>query len=609
MGAGFLDALFSTPILHGPRVSRDGRWAAWSWFHAGPSADVFAAPTDGASPPVRMTRTAQNTFVVSWAPDGRSLIVSQDEDGDERAQLFAVHLDRPETMVPLTDPRPNHYIRGGELHPSEPWLFIGANVDTASGEEIDPTWIYRLDLAGRERLCIARPLKPAPVDPRLSPDGTTLLYHRSDRHPSGSQIWVVGSGGDGDRQVLDFGAETKVRGSWTPDGRSILFLADAGTHRRLGLCDVDGGEIRWLVDDQARNVESAHAPFGTDRIVVIEVREARTRATLLDVATREESPFPETPGSLVPLAPTPAGTWVGVTSRSTQPADLVLFPPAGGAPFRSLTDLWERTGVAKSKLRPAEDFRWTSEDGLPIQGWLYRSGGRDCGTIVVVHGGPTSHTEDRFSPLVQYLVSRGFNVFEPNYRGSTGFGLKFRDAIKEDGWGGREQTDIKTGIEALIAAGVARAGAVGITGTSYGGYSTWCALVRWPPELVAAGVPICGMTDLVLDYETTRPDLRPYCEQMLGGSPAEVPERYRERSPIHAVGNVSVPVLIVQGLKDPNVTPDNVRAIRTALDAAGVPYDFLAFEDEGHGISRTANLKILYPRMADFFLAAFARRG
>jgi dipeptidyl aminopeptidase/acylaminoacyl peptidase len=199
----------------------------------------------------------------------------------------------------------------------------------------------------------------------------------------------------------------------------------------------------------------------------------------------------------------------------------------------------------------------------------------------------------------------GFDVLEPNYRGSTGFGLAFREKIKECFWGGLEQDDIRTGIAHLIAAGIARPGRIGITGTSYGGYSAWCAITRWPRDVVAAAAPICGMTDLVVDYETTRPDLRPYSEEMLGGRPDQVPERYRERSPVHFVADIVGALLIVQGARDPNVTPANVAAIRGALDAAGIRHDILVFDDEGHGIAKPRNQRILYQRLAAFFEKAF----
>jgi dipeptidyl aminopeptidase/acylaminoacyl peptidase len=93
---------------------------------------------------------------------------------------------------------------------------------------------------------------------------------------------------------------------------------------------------------------------------------------------------------------------------------------------------------------------------------------------------------------------------------------------------------------------------------------------------------------------------------MMGGTPEEVPERYHERSPINFVKNIRGRLLIVQGLKDPNVTPDNVHAVRGVLGELGIAYELLTFEDEGHGIVRPKNLKVLYPRLADFFEAAFA---
>jgi dipeptidyl aminopeptidase/acylaminoacyl peptidase len=118
---------------------------------------------------------------------------------------------------------------------------------------------------------------------------------------------------------------------------------------------------------------------------------------------------------------------------------------------------------------------------------------------------------------------------------------------------------------------------------------------------MGAAAPICGMTDLVVDYETTRPDLRPYSEEMMGGSPEQVPERYAERSPIHFVQDIRGHLLIVQGAQDPNVTPENVRQVVQRLDAHHVPYELLVFDDEGHGISKPANQERLYASLASFF--------
>ncbi|HEX5501942.1 MAG TPA: prolyl oligopeptidase family serine peptidase, partial [Thermomicrobiales bacterium] len=526
--------------------------------------------------------------------------------GNERAQLFRVDLDRPLAMEPLTEPDPPYFLRGGDLHPNGRWLVYGANYDVATGREIEPTWVYRHDLATGERRVLARPERGGRVVPQLSPDGAHVLYQRLDRSPSGRQVWLVDIEGREDREIVNAGAEVKAGASWFPDGRRALVLAETPTHTRLGVWELATGALRWLVDDPARNVEHAFVPRNGRRVVVLDVREARTRASLLDPATGAETPLPEVPGNLVPLAPAggdEGGAWVAQYASSRQPADLVrlMLDDARPEDFASLTGVWERTPLTPDDFAPAADYRWRAADGLPLQGWLYRPRGAARGAIVYVHGGPTGHSQDRINPEIQYYVREGFAVLDPNYRGSTGFGLAFREAIKAQGWGGAEQDDIRAGIEALIADGVAAPGRVGVTGTSYGGYSSWCAITRWPPEIVAAAAPICGMTDLVVDYETTRPDLRPYSEEMLGGSPAAVPERYRERSPIHFVGNIKGRLLIIQGGQDPNVTPENVRAVEAALRATGVPYDLLVFPDEGHGIARPKNQRALYRRLRDFF--------
>jgi len=348
--------------------------------------------------------------------------------------------------------------------------------------------------------------------------------------------------------------------------------------------------------------------------VVVENRKGRLRCSLLDAETGFELRLPELPGALIPLAPVDGDQWVGWRYHSCQPAELVRFstrqyPVASGpdtGKFVSLSHIWERTSLTPSDFTPANDFRWHSVDGLEVHGWLYRPKGPPKGTIVYVHGGPTWHSQDWIDPQIQFFVRQGFNVLDPNYRGSTGYGLPFQNAIKAQGWGSLEQEDIRAGIEALIEAGIATDGKIGITGTSYGGYSSWFAITHFPREIVAAASPICGMTDLVTDYQTTRPDMRPFSEEMMGGSPEQVPERYYQRSTIHFVRNIRGRLLIVQGAQDPNVTPENVRLVVSELEKAGIPYELLSFEDEGHGISKTRNRKVLYQRLSRFFERSFS---
>ena len=599
-----LEALLSVPALFGPCVSPDGKWVAWSWSRLGPAADVFAAPTDGSQAPLRLTETMEgDTMVVSWTSDSAAVLVSQDNDGDERVRLFLVRLADPGVMEPLTAARPNHYLRGGQMHKDGRWLIYAANLDAESGEGIETDRLYKHNLQTDERLVLAEPEKGSIPWPELNHQGTHVLYSRNDLHPAGQQVWLVDIDGHNDRKILNFGPRIKVSASWFPDGRRVLFVAEAESYRRLGIWSMDEESVRWILDDPARNIEYSFVPPNGGPVVVVGIEQAGVRASLLDVQRGTETWLQHARGNLIPLAQSD-DHWICTYYDALHPVDLVRYDAEDGEPA-SFTGLTGRTSIGAERLVAAEDFRWRSVDGIAIQGWLYRTPGEKLGTIVLVHGGPTSHAEDRFNAQIQYLASRGFDVLAPNYRGSTGFGLPFQASIKQDGWGGREQEDIRCGIEALIDANVAEPGRVGVTGTSYGGYSAWWAITHFEPEIVAAAAPICGMTDLALDYYATRPDLRPYSEEMMGGSPEDVPDRYSERSPINFVKNIKGDLLIVQGSNDPNVTPDNVHAVTKALQEHGIRYELIDFEDEGHGITRPKNLRVLYPRLTAFFLKAF----
>ncbi|NPV75471.1 MAG: S9 family peptidase [Anaerolineae bacterium] len=610
-GDDLLDRLLALPPISRAYLSPDGRQVAFTWRRGSPAQNVFAVPADGSQPPTALTGAPQVVHLVSWAPDSRSVVVAQDQDGDERFQLFRVDLAQPGKLQPLTEPHPPYFIRGGSLSPDGRYLYYSANFDAASGKVLEAAWIYRHDLRTGERLPLARPAQPAWTEPALNLRGSHLVYGRKDRSPAGRQFHLVAlSGQPEDREILNTGDDLKVFARWFPDGDHLAVLAETGDnptnrYNRLGVYSIQDGALRWLLDDPRRDLQSVWV--GRDgRVIVNEVHQAARCPTLLDPHSGVELPFPQTGGNLLPLGPSAFGEWVGVYYAADSPEEIVRFrfEPGKPAAMLPLASVWEAAGLTPPALVKAEDFRWRAPDGLEVQGWLYRAAPNRRRAILYIHGGPSSHAENRLSPQIQYFAARGFNVLAVNYRGSTGFGLAYREKIKEDGWGGREQEDIASGAAALIRAGLAEAGRIGVTGTSYGGYSAWCQVTRYPPELIAAAAPICGMTDLAIDYETTRPDLRPYLVEMMGGAPSELPEKYRQRSPLHFVQNIRARLLIVQGANDPNVTPENVRQVQSRLEARHIPYDLLVFEDEGHGIHKRQNQAALIRRLADFFDSA-----
>lgn len=624
--SSFLDALLTLPVVQAAKVSPDGKLVAWSWARRDRRTNVYVASTGGGDPFAcarQLTDLGNDTYVVSWSKDSQSLIVECDEDGNERARLYQVFLKADEPIKLLSDANPDYFIRGGDLSCDGRFLVYGANFDFASGTQTESTLVYRHDLESGVRTLLARPHRsPEKVDgnaPSLNSLGTHVLYFRADAHAAGQQVWLVGVDGSADRELLNFGCDRKVTAVWLGCGKRIAFLAEVEDARHLGMYDVPSQTVTWLIRDAGRNLERVSVVPGSPSILVTEVVDAKERTIIVSPDTGRQTTVTTSKGtSIRPLARIRVSErshqWIGVSYGSSYADHLVRFKfdsrrkVSQAASVKRLLcarrRTFERIRQVEGKLVKAQDFRWKSHDGTPLHGFLYRAN-RARGTVVFLHGGPRDRAEDRFDALVQYLVSERFNVFAPNYRGSTGYGLAFQNAIKANGWGGDEQDDICAGIDALISRRVARKGKIGISGISYGGYSAWHAITRWAPDLVAAAAPICGMTDLVVDYETTRPDLRTLSEEMLGGTPSEVPDVYRERSPINFVSNIRGKLLIIQGGKDPNVTSENVKQVRTALKRAGVAYQLLEFDNEGHGINKPENEALLLLSLSRFFASAF----
>jgi dipeptidyl aminopeptidase/acylaminoacyl peptidase len=593
------------PVPWDVKLSPDGKLLAWSWSGLGAACDVFVAPTDASTPPLRLTKSKDHVLVRGWSPDSRFVLAGRDKGGDEREQLLLLDPAKPFEILPLTAETPDFFLYGGVLHPNGKWLFYCAQFDPHDAQGRSGACILRQDLATGEIRTIARMLQGEGTGPLLSPDGNHLLYHRRDKHPAGSQVFVVDVEGAADRPLLDLGDRVPIRAQWLGDGTKVLVQVQAETHEGVGVLEMAGGGVKWLIDDPAWQVESIVPSDDGREIMIVEGRDGRTKLTLLRLADGAMIPVKHGDGDLLPVASMSDGSWIGASSRTDRPTEFVRFDPAGARPWLCLSDARSRLPAQAGPAAKGECIHWQSVDGMEIQGWLYRPVGKSRGLVVWVHGGPNLHSGDELSTLVQCMAAAGYTVLDPNYRGSTGFGVPFREAIKEDGWGGREQEDIRTGIEHLIAIGEATRGRIGIAGLSYGGYSSWYAVTKYP-DLIAAAAPICGMTDLAIDYEETHlPHGRLYSEEMMGGKPAEQAQRYFERSPINHIHSIRGKLLLVHGLRDPNVSPRNTEIACAALKKAGIPFELLTFEDEGHGVWRTANRRVLFERLLRLFGDAF----
>ncbi len=603
-----LDSLMTIPNIWGAIPSPDKKYFALTANKIQENYDIFLGSIDGLTEISPLTRTPEATFMTDWSPDSKSIIVGEDKGRNERVTLYRIFIDNPFEMEPLTPVNPEYFMRGGYYSPNGNYIVYAVNYDYDLKKETETFRVVVQDIETRSPFVVARPDKPAYVSIAIDPKGKYILYSRSDEDPSGISWWIATYDGTEDREVLNFGPKAKVIAQWTFDGR-IAFATDTidGTRHDsvgIGLYNISSEKIDWLaVPQTAEPFDRIVVPRYSKHVLMIQEREGRNKCYIYDIMTEKITNTTPLRGNIFPISPLSQTEWLGFYYSSTIPTNIVKFNPYNPDldQFEYLTDMLRASGISSDELTPAQDFRWISVDNTMIHGWLYTPKEPNGKTIVRIHGGPTAHSRDTLDIGIQYFCSMGFTVLDPNYRGSTGYGVNFRELIKKDGWGGNDKEDVRTGIHALFEKEIAAPGKVGIYGTSYGGYMSWNAIVHFDKNTIAAAAPICGMTDLVVDYETTRPDLRPYSEEMLGGSPKEVPEIYRDRSPINFIENIEGALLVVQGLRDPNVTPTNVAEVEKQLEKYQKKYEKLVFEDEGHGIIREANQKVLFTRLGEFF--------
>jgi dipeptidyl aminopeptidase/acylaminoacyl peptidase len=217
--------------------------------------------------------------------------------------------------------------------------------------------------------------------------------------------------------------------------------------------------------------------------------------------------------------------------------------------------------------------------------------------VVTCHGGPTSRTVPALNLEIQYWTSRGIGVVDVNYRGSTGYGRPYREALNGR-WGVVDVDDCVAAARYLVEAGEADGARLAVTGGSAGGFTT--LLVLMSGSGFAAGASYYGVTDLTAMARDTHKFESRYLDGLVGPYP-EAEETYRERSPIHLVDALSTPVILFQGLEDRVVPPSQAEVIVDALRRQGLPYVYLTFEGEDHGFRRAETIQRCLEAELSFF--------
>jgi dipeptidyl aminopeptidase/acylaminoacyl peptidase len=247
----------------------------------------------------------------------------------------------------------------------------------------------------------------------------------------------------------------------------------------------------------------------------------------------------------------------------------------------------------------------SARDGLTLTGWLYRAPTEapQAGALVYLHGGPEAQARPGYDELFPNLLNAGVTVFTPNVRGSSGFGRAFMHADdKERRFAAID--DVADCARFLIDNSLADQNRIACGGRSYGGFLTLAALT-FHPELFAAGVSICGMSDLSTFYRNTKPWIAEAAYSKYG-HPVNERALFDQLSPLRRVDALTAPLLVVHGAKDANVPPSESQQIVEALRERGRNVRYLLFEDDGHEIAKRENREAMVSAIGDWLTAAFA---
>jgi dipeptidyl aminopeptidase/acylaminoacyl peptidase len=546
---------------------------------------VWEVPSEAQSPswPEQLTFYEERVAGAEYSPTEDRLLFGMDAGGNERMQLFV--LEDGEVMDLTRAPEAIHYSGGFSPDGGR----IAYTATRRNGTDFD---VFVQELGAREPETVWLVSGYHTISD-WAPDGSSLLVSRHHSNLNNDLYRLDLATGKAELLTPHEGDARFYAARIKPDGGSCYLATDVGgDFMRLARLDLSTLQFDYLTPDDW-DVEALD--LSRDGRYLVASRNVEGYSDLLLFSGKgRRMPDLEMPQGIVGgFEFSPDSTRLAFTlTGPVRNADVwVLDLPEGEA--RRLTRS-STAGIPPRTFRCPELVRYPTFDGREIPALFYQPGEDDAPVVVNVHGGPESQSRPAFAPVTQYLVGRGYAVFFPNVRGSTGYGKAYThlddvelrmDSVK----------DLAHAAHWLRGRGHER---VAVMGGSYGGFMVLAALTEYP-ELWGAGVDIVGIANLVTFLENTGSYRRALRESEYGSL-----ERDREFlesiSPIHRAEKITASLMVVHGKNDPRVPVGEAEQIVDRVRKNGGSVEYLLYEDEGHGLLKLKNRLDAYPKIAAF---------
>jgi dipeptidyl aminopeptidase/acylaminoacyl peptidase len=551
---------------------------------------IVLFPSDGGWP-VTLTSSAAAKSGVSWSPDSRTLsFVSQ-------GSIWT---------VPASGGQPHRLTRS-----------LPGEGDPRQAGDRSPRWspkgdwiLFETGRRGHSDVAVVSPdglresiLSNGNADAgesAWSGDETQIAYtERTPEYFSG-RLLVANfdpNSGRADKPKVLYTARVDRGGSWSlgrpawsPDSRQLAISLQESGWENVYLIPAAGGTPKPLTRGEQEDRDPVFSPDGKAIALVSNrgsLEESHIWIAPMDGSSTHALTHFDVPG--IESAPEWSPDGSAIYFRRTTPlesTDLLVADVRGKSDPKYLSHTLPRN--FDGALHVPERVRFRSKDGLSINAMLYKPRASETGVrypaVLWIHGGPEGQDGYRLDLWAQYLAQQGYLVLEPNYRGSTGYGEKFRNLNVEDSGGG-EMDDVVAGAQYLIDQGLADPKRLAIGGGSHGGTMTAYAVTKYP-QLFAAAIEMYGVVDRATFVERTNRNSAVRWMMKMGGTPVGKPELYRRANSLLLVDKIHTPLLILHGEDDPQVPPYESVQFTKALAEHRKTYYYFTYPNELHGLSQ-----------------------